>query len=313
MKLRQYIKATGAAVTGSLLAGCAASGSNDAASEGDANDDVEGSGSGESGTGTLATSVTDQPVDIDDFESCVVTIDGIWVKPGNGEADEAPNPDGDDRDEAGTDTQGTEETAAETGSGTEDASDDLEDEEDAEGDGPNEGVEDAAAAEEEGRRYVEFDQPQEADLVRLQGANTQLIDETELPVGEYRYLQLEVSGVAGVLVEGGEAEVDVPGNAPLQFKERFEIRPNERTRFVADFAPVRRGQGDRYLLRPVATGTRVLYGDEEYDPSAGGENGRDDDTDENDADDANGENVDEREADGNRPDADEGSDVPDES
>lgn len=60
---------------------------------------------------------------------------------------------------------------------------------------------------------------------------------------------------------GGEAEIDTPGNAPLQFTHPFEIRANERTRFVADFAPIRRDQGDRYLLRPVASGTRVLYGD----------------------------------------------------
>lgn len=273
MDRRQYIKATGAAVTGSALAGCAASGAENAAGEGDANDDGEGSGSGGPGTGTLATSVTDQPVDIDDFESCVVTIDGIWVNPASGEADEATDSDGDDRGEASTDAQGTEENDAETGSGTEGDSDDLEDEKDVEGDGPNEGAEDAAAAEGEGRRYIEFDEPQEADLVRLQGANTQLIDETELVVGEYRYLQLDVAGVEGVLIGGGEAEIDTPGNAPLKFNEPFEIRAGERTRFVADFAPVRRGQGDRYLLRPVARGTRVLYGDEEYDPEDSSEEG----------------------------------------
>nr|WP_243838026.1 hypothetical protein [Halobacterium sp. R2-5] len=34
-------------------------------------------GGGESSTGTLATSVKDAPGDISDFESCVVTIDGI--------------------------------------------------------------------------------------------------------------------------------------------------------------------------------------------------------------------------------------------
>lgn len=33
------------------------------------------------GTGTLATYVTDQPGDIADFESCVVTIVGMWLGP----------------------------------------------------------------------------------------------------------------------------------------------------------------------------------------------------------------------------------------
>jgi len=57
---RQYLKATaGAAVGTAGLAGCMGGGS----------------------TGTLATQVTDQPGDIGDFESCVVTIAGLWVKP----------------------------------------------------------------------------------------------------------------------------------------------------------------------------------------------------------------------------------------
>jgi hypothetical protein len=59
---RQYLRATAGAATVGLvgLAGC----------------------SGGTATGTLATRVTDQPGDIADFESCVVTIAGIWVKPG---------------------------------------------------------------------------------------------------------------------------------------------------------------------------------------------------------------------------------------
>ena len=60
---RAYLGATGmAAAALSGLAGC-----------------LGGGGSGE--TGTLATEVKDQPGDIADFESCVVTIEGIWVAP----------------------------------------------------------------------------------------------------------------------------------------------------------------------------------------------------------------------------------------
>jgi len=114
-----------------------------------------------------------------------------------------------------------------------------------------------------GRRYIEFDEPQEADLVQLQGDNSQLIDETELETGEYEYLQLDVSGVEGTLNDGSEATVDTPGNAPLKFNTSFEIREEERTTFVADFTPVERGTGS-YIIQPVASGTTVLYGDEEY-------------------------------------------------
>lgn len=64
---RKYLIVTGAATAGTLpLAGCLG---------GDA-------------SGTLATQVTDQPGDIADFESCVVTIVGMWLGPEGAEAGE---------------------------------------------------------------------------------------------------------------------------------------------------------------------------------------------------------------------------------
>lgn len=280
MKRRQYIKGTGAAVTGSALAGCAASGPSDSTSDGaEPKESSDDDGSGGTETGTLATSVTDQPVDIDDFESCVITVEGLWVKPDGTESDEESND--------GPGESSEEPTASEDdGGASEGVGDAVEDVGTGNPDDTEEIGETEKAGGDDGRRYIEFDEPQEADLVRLQGANTQLIDETELVVGSYRYLQLEVSGIEGVLSGGGEAEIDMPGNAPLQFKRRFEIRSNERTGFVADFAPVRRGQGDRYLLRPVAKGTQVLYGDEEYDPGADGGDVAGEDADDEDRSDA---------------------------
>ncbi|WP_290814924.1 DUF4382 domain-containing protein [Halovivax sp.] len=187
---------------------------------------------GDGGTGTLSTQVTDQPGDIGDFESCVVTIEGIWVKPrGDGDDDDA---DGEDDSDGDDDADGIDEQ-----------------------DGDDVDQSDA-------REYHEFDEPQEADLVQLQGEETQLIDEDrELSVGEYEYLQLDVSGVEGVLEDGEPATVSTSGEAPLQFNERFEIREDERTTFLADFTPVRRGRTDEYLLQPVASGTKVSYEGEE--------------------------------------------------
>jgi len=72
MRRREYIIATSGAALGTTVAGC-----------------LGGGGS----TGTLATEVTDQPGDIEDFESCVVTITGIRVKPST--------------DDGATDTEGT--------------------------------------------------------------------------------------------------------------------------------------------------------------------------------------------------------------
>jgi len=195
---RAYLKATGAlAVSTAGLAGCVGQAS-----------------------GTLATSVTDQPADIGDFESLVVTIDGIWLGP----------------------------------EGAESGAQDTEDLDDAEDDESDEN-------EPSGREYHEFDEPQRADLVELQGDETQLIDERDIDVGEYRFLQLNVSETEGTLVDGDEAAIELPGNAPLTFNEPFEIRENARTSFTADFAPVRRGGTDTYLLRPVPQGIEVTYED----------------------------------------------------
>jgi len=204
---RTYLRGVGAAGLAGLtaLAGC----------------------SGSAATGTLATSVKDAPGDISDFESCVVTIEGFWLKA----VENTEN-------EEGTST--TVNTAATDEEGVE-----QQDEEDVD--------------QSDERTYHEYDEAQEADLVQLQDGNTQLVDEREIETGTYAYLQLDVSAVDATLSEGGDADVGTPGEAPLQFKEEFEIRADQRTTFTADFTPVKRGQTENYLLQPVAKGTEVSY------------------------------------------------------
>lgn len=212
---REYLKATGAAgLAGAIgLAGCSENAS--------------------AATGTLATAVKDAPGDIEDFESCVVTVDGAWLKPG--EEDEP------------TDTATTDENT--TTVETEDETTDEEVTEQTEAD----------VDESDRREYYEFEQSQEADLVKLQDGNSKLIDDRAVPVGSYQFLQLDVSNVEATLVDGGDVEIDTPGNAPLQFKHAFEVREGQRTVFTADFTPVKRGRTNRYLLQPVAKGTDVTY------------------------------------------------------
>ncbi|QAU11707.1 DUF4382 domain-containing protein [Halorubrum sp. BOL3-1] len=227
---RTYLQATGAAALGAAgLAGCVGR-----------------------ATGTLATQVTDQPADIGDFQSLVVTVEGFWLGPEGAEpADDDAEPDGNETDAGGDD--GADDT-------------DAGNETDGEDDAPD------------GREYHEFDEPQEADLVELQNGETQLIDESELETGEYPFLQLDASAADGTLTDGSDATVELPGNAPLKFDASFEIRENTRTTFTADFAPVLRGNG-RYLLRPVPSGIEVEYGDAEGsdgDGSTDGENSTDD-------------------------------------
>jgi hypothetical protein len=206
MRRRQYLAATGSTALGIGLAGC-----------------LGGTGGGDGSTGTLATQVTDQPGDIGDFESCVVTITEIRVKPAG---------DGDDDGDDGTTATptGTDGTATDADDGDEDAGVETYDVDDV-----------------------------EADLVQLQDGETDLVAEQELETGDYEFLQLIVTDVDATLSGGGDAEVTTPGNAPLKFDQSFEIRADTRTVFTADFTPVNRGQTGRYLLKPVASGTEVAY------------------------------------------------------
>ena len=312
MDRRRYLEALGTVVSTGALAGCTGSGNGNTSPGG--GDDSGNGGSNTTDTyGTLSTSVTDQPNDIGDFESLVVTIEGIWVKPvGTGEEGyETPDSEGDDtsENEDGTATDGDTDTATGDGNGDGQAGDndgDGDDDGDIDGDEGDEGD----VGESAGREYIEFENTQEADLVELQGGETRLVGETELEGGEYEYLQLDVSGTTGVLVEGSEeATVETPGSAPLQFKQAFEIRAGETTHFIADFAPFRRGNGT-YLIRPVASGTEVRYGDgpgvgaEDSDSEEGdSEDGGDESTDDSDRDNgaANEDTPNGSETDGNGP------------
>lgn len=184
---RSYLAATGAFTAGMVgLAGC----------------------TGGNATGTLATQVTDQPGDIADFESVVVTIVGMWL--GSADADGA--------------------------------------------------TEDDEAVD---REYHEYDEPETADLVDLQGENTALVDEREVEVSTYDFLQLDTDGIEATLENGDAATVEVPGEAPLIFNQEFDVREDARTVFTADFTPVKRGQTGSYVLQPVPDGITVEYEDQD--------------------------------------------------
>jgi hypothetical protein len=73
------------------------------------NGDDDGNGGNDSGI--LATRVTDQPGDIDDFESCVVTITAIRLKPaeddGEGTEDDGTADGTETPEETPTESEGT--------------------------------------------------------------------------------------------------------------------------------------------------------------------------------------------------------------
>jgi hypothetical protein len=249
MQRREYLIAAGGAVGGTALAGCTG-GNGNGTDGGDENaGDTPADGNGGGSRGTLAMQVTDQPGDIGDFESCVVTITEVRVKPAGGDG-------GATATATSTDQRATDETVTNGTATTETAINESEDQETADADARGVRTHDVEDA--------------RADLVELQDGNTELVAELDLETGDYRFLQLVVSEVDATLEGGGEAEVTTPGNAPLKFNESFEIRADTRTVFTADFTPVKRGNRDSYLLKPVAEGTEVEYED---DAGSGTENG----------------------------------------
>lgn len=302
---REYLRLAGTLAAGATvgLAGCA---------EGISGNDADDSnGGGSSSTGLLSTAVSDDPGDIGDFESCIVTLDGIWVGPKTDEADDEDGDDtedgdveSDDESDDGDDATNTTEQDDDSGgppehaggsgnSSSEDTVSGSQDDEtdgnetDPEGDDVDEDGDDADDADDTedaddadenddeggddedgsgGRTYYEFDEPREADLTQLQGDAQQLVGEHELEVTTYQFLQLDIADVSGTLTDGSEASVDTPGNAPLKFNQSFDVREGYRTTFLADFTPVRRGNGS-YLFKPVATETEVSYEKIESDGS----------------------------------------------
>jgi len=243
MQRREYLIAAGGAVAATALAGC--TGGNGNGTDDEYAGDTQADGNGGASRGTLAMQVTDQPGDIGDFESCVVTITAVRVKPAGGDG-------GATATATSTNQRATDETAK---NGTDRTEDQETANDDARGVRTHD-VEDARA-----------------DLVELQDGNTELVAELDLEIGEYRFLQLVVSEVEATLEGGGEAEVTTPGNAPMKFNESFEIRADMRTVFTADFTPVKRGKGDSYLLKPVGEGTEVEYEDDDSGTEDGTANG----------------------------------------
>lgn len=311
---RDYLRLAGGLAAGATagLAGCAGSvpgGDDGDGDDGSTNDD---DGDGSTATGLLSTAVSDDPGDIGDFESCLVTLDGVWVGPRSGSGSESDDEDNSDEEETEetteandqrgdggqpedansssddeasgsqddgnqTDTDDGTESDVDEGQDTEEETDEADEEEADDGDGDGESEDGEEEGEEDdpsGRTYYEFDEPQDADLTELQGDAQQLVGEHELAVGTYQFLQLDVAGVRGTLTDDSEAEVTTPGNAPLKFNESFDVREGYRTSFLADFTPVKRGNGS-YLFKPVAAETTVSY--EEISGGDGSEGGTDSD------------------------------------
>jgi len=187
------------------------------------------------GTGTAAFYVSDEPNVIDDFEHLNVTITKVgFKKTGNVTADATNETDGNVTDgnvtETDSDSAGNESTTEtptnETGENDSD---------------------DSAADEQWIEREVN---DTTVDLTELKGANASMIDEFELPAGEYETVFIYVSETEGILTDGTETRVKLPSEK-LQLHTTFTIGNNESVDFVYDIAPHKAGKSGKYILKPV--------------------------------------------------------------
>lgn len=55
--------------------------------------------------------------------------------------------------------------------------------------------------------------------------------------------------------------MELPGVARLDFHTEFGVRSDQTTSSTADFTPVKQGQTDGLVLRPVADEVKVTYED----------------------------------------------------
>ncbi|WP_254762523.1 DUF4382 domain-containing protein [Natrinema marinum] len=258
------------------IAGCAGGMGGEPAQQA-TNDDGETMGSSDGGVGTAAFYVSDEPNVIDDFEHLNVTITKVGFK----KAGSASDGDGNETDDGGTESDGSEsgnETAADEGNETDTGNETDADDAGNETDADEEAKDGDGGAPEAG--WIEYDVNETTvDLTELKGANASMIDEFELPAGEYETVFIYVSDTEGVLTDGSTTQVKLPSNK-LKLHTTFTVGNNESVDFVYDIAPHKAGKSGKYVLRPVisqsGTGDDVEIRDvekEQDDEKADGETG----------------------------------------
>lgn len=274
---RTYLQAaSGLAVASAIgLAGCL----------GDETDDLDDGNGDDEPVGTLTTGLAAGADAFDDFSDFTATIQGLLVVPAlEDETDETDDEETDDGTEAGENGGGETNDETEPDETDDDETDDGSESED---DGNDDQSETDTS---DDREYYEFDDAVDVDLVALEDGS-QVIDERDLPVDEYEFLQLDVSAIDATLTNDDPATVTTPDDGPLQFDERFEIRDGGETTFVAAVRPVEQDDAGTYVLEAAADGTEVIADDENDtdDTDDNGDNGGDDTGD--DADDTSGDDT----------------------
>jgi hypothetical protein len=218
--------------------------------------DGDGAASGEDANtadaGTVNFYVSDQPNDMDDFAHLNVTITTVRFHlvdaAANGSAAGAGNASTvtpADATATATPANGTDaEADDEDGADDENERDDEEmDDEDGDGDG----------------RWVTRDvNATSVDLSQLRGANATLLEQFDLPAGEYDTVHMAVSDVEGTLTNGDDQRVKLPSDK-LKLTTAFTVENGSEVDFVYDVSVHKAGNSGKYILKPVVSesGTEV--------------------------------------------------------
>ncbi|MFC3959040.1 DUF4382 domain-containing protein [Halovivax cerinus] len=199
---------------------------------------LDGFGGGE--RGTVRFYVSDEPNRIDDFETLDVTVSAVAFKPA-GEDDES----------------GGNESETDGGS---DASNESETDDGNESDAPESGR--------GGWDEYDLDDPT-VDLTQLKGPKATVLDELDVPTGEYVAVDMFVADTHAVLTDGTETTLKIPSER-LKIRTPFTVAADEELDFVYDIAPKKAGQSGRYILTPVISESGTEAEIEEVDATRSG-------------------------------------------
>jgi hypothetical protein len=245
-----------------VTAGCAATpGTGTPAVDGDNAGDgaTTGDDATASDAGTVNFYVSDEPNDMDDFEHLNVTITTVrfhLVDAANGSADGSGSTVNATATANGTATPANGTAADESETDEADDADEADEREDEEMD--DDEREDGEAGEGDGRWVTRDVNATSVDLSQLRGANATLLEQFDLPAGEYDKVHMEVGDINATLKNGDDQRVKLPSNK-LQLNSEFPVENGSEVDFVYDVSVHKAGNSGKYILKPVVSesGTEV--------------------------------------------------------
>ncbi|QPV61311.1 DUF4382 domain-containing protein [Halosimplex litoreum] len=264
-----------------VTAGCAGmAGTASPGADGGAGDGGAAGGGEDASTadaGTVNFYVSDQPNDMDDFAHLNVTITTVrfrLVDAANGSTDAAGNASITTATNATTTPTATATAAPANGTDTADTTETEagdRDEAEREDEEMDEASEDEAS--EDGRWVTREVNATSVDLSQLRGANATLLEQFDLPAGEYDTVHMEVSDVEGTLTDGDDQRVKLP-SGKLQLNSEFTVENGSEVDFVYDVSVHKAGNSGKYILKPVVSESGTEVPIERVDDDEDGEGDR---------------------------------------